>query len=234
MRSLKRIKIGVMPQINIDLRFVDVLYELNAVEQYITSFESQLPDIIKQEEEKTYNRIREKQLTINDGETDIIRQEFYDLTENVLPRYFRNAILVTLWSIFESAIIDIAKALQSEHKKALSIDDLKGDFLERTKKYFLHIVNFPLNVSGREWQRINMLKVLRNAIAHSNGRLENITKDKDKKEIQKWEKENIGLTVEMMGNIMFSRAFVEEIFFCVNSFLSRLIDDVKKVGSSHE
>ena len=79
-----------------------------------------------------------------------------------------------------------------------------------------------------------MLKVLRNAITHSNGRLENITKDKDKKEIQKWEKENIGLTVEMMGNIMFSRAFVEEIFFCVNSFLSQLIEDIKKVGSSHE
>lgn len=223
-----------MPKINIDLRFAEVLYELNAVRQYITSFESQLPVIVKEEEEKTYNCLRQEQLTLDDGEKNLIRQEFYDLTENVLPRYFRNTILVTLWSIFESAIIDIAKELQSEHQKSLSIDDLKGDFLERTKKYFLHIVNFPLNVSGREWQSINMLKVLRNAIAHCNGRLENVTKDKDKKEIQKWEKENIGLTVEMMGNLMFSRGFVEDIFFCVNSFLSRLIDDVKKVGSSHE
>ncbi|MDP2277082.1 MAG: hypothetical protein Q8K51_02555 [Nitrospirota bacterium] len=133
---------------NIDLRFVEVLYELNATERYISIFESQLPGIVKQEEKKAYDRIREEHLNINDGEADIIRQELYDLTDNVLPRFFRNAILVTLWSIFESAIITIAKELQAARSKALGIDDLKGDFLERTKKYFHHVVNFPLKVAG--------------------------------------------------------------------------------------
>lgn len=205
-----------MPIMDIDLRFVDVLYELNATKRYISSFEDQLPSLVKQEEEKAFARIREESLDIDDGEADLIRQELYDLTENVLPRFFRNAILVTVWSIFESAIIDIAKELQSERSKALGIDDLKGDFLERTKKYFHHVVNFPLNVAGKEWQRINMLKVLRNAIVHCNGRLENITKDKDLKEIQKWEKENIGIAVEM-DTLMFSKAFVEETFCCEKS-----------------
>lgn len=132
-----------MPKINIDLRFVDVMYELNATGRHITLFERQLPSIIKREEEKAYRHIREERMNMDDGEADLIRQELYDLTENVLPRYFRNTILVTTWSIFESAIIDIAKKLQSERLKTLGIDDLKGDFIERAKKYFHHIVGFP-------------------------------------------------------------------------------------------
>ncbi len=219
--------------LNIDLRFVEVLYELNATERYISLFEGQLPILVKQEEDKALDRIREERLDMDDGETDLIRQELYDLTENVLPRFFRNAILVTLWSIFESAMIDIANELQSAQQRALGIDDIKGDFLERTNKYFRHIVNFPLNVSGKEWQRINMLKVLRNAIAHCNGRFENITKDKDKKEIRKWEKANIGISVEMFGNLMFSKPFVAETFYCVNNFLTSVIAEVKRGTPSH-
>ncbi|MDP2277081.1 MAG: hypothetical protein Q8K51_02550 [Nitrospirota bacterium] len=71
-----------------------------------------------------------------------------------------------------------------------------------------------------------MLKVLRNTIAHCNGRLENITKEKDLKEIQKWGKENIGLGTEM-DTLMFSKAFVAETFCCVNNFLTSLIAEVK-------
>jgi hypothetical protein len=220
-------KKNVMPKINIDLRFVDVLYELNATEQYISSFERQLPSIVKQEEEKAYRRIQEEQMNIDNREADLIWQMFYDLTENVLPRFFRNAILVTIWSIFESAIMDISKELQSEQHKTLGIEDLKGDFLERAKKYFHYIVDFPLEVTGKEWQRINMLKVLRNAIAHCNGRVEGITKDKDLKDIQRWEKENIGLTIEV-DTLMFSKEFVEETYHCVNNFLTSLIAAVKR------
>jgi hypothetical protein len=216
-----------MPKLIIDFRFVDVLYELNATARYISLFEDQLPDLIKQEEEKALCQIREERLTLDNGEADLIRQELYDLTENVLPRFFRNAILVTIWSIFESAIIDISKELQSKQHKTLGIDDLKGDVLDRAKKYFHNIINFPLNVTGKEWLRINMLKVLRNAIAHCNGRIENITKDKDLKDIQRWEKENIGLTIET-GNLMFSRDFVEETYYYINNFLTSLIADVKR------
>lgn len=206
-----------------------MLYELNAMERYIASFEGQLPSIVKQEEEKAFARIREERIHADDGEADLIRQELYDLTENVLPRFFRNAILVTLWSIFESAVIDIAKELQSEQNKAIGIDDIKGDFLERTKKYFHHVLNFPLNVSGKEWQRINMLRVIRNAIAHCNGRVENLAKDKDPKDLQRWEKQNVGLTIEA-GNLMFSKNFVQETYDCINSFLAHLIADVKRIG----
>lgn len=216
-----------MPKINIDLRFVEVLYELDATAKYISSFEAQLPSLVKQEEENAFDRIREEHLNMDDGEADLIRQELYDLTENVLPRFFRNAILVTVWSIFESAIIDIAKELQSERRKVLNIDDLKGDFLERTKKYFHHILDVPLNVGDKEWQRINMLRVLRNAIAHCNGRVETITKDKDLKDIQNWEKNRIGLSVAA-GNLMFSKDFIEETYDCVNSFLTNLIAEVKR------
>src|SRR5271169_130595 len=158
-----------MTWVHIDLRFADVLYELSAAEQYIASFERQLPLLVKQERDNLIARINSEGLDNNDGETTLYQQEFYDLTENVLPRFFRGTIIVTVWAIFEAGVIDVAKQLKSEQNKTLDIDDLKGDFLERAKKYFRHILNLPLNDSSKEWQHIKMLLVLRNAIAHCNG-----------------------------------------------------------------
>lgn len=216
-----------MPIIHIDLRFVDVLYELRATGQYISSFEGQLLIIAEQEREKARIRIRQEGLDVDNGETDLIQQEIYDFTENILPRFFRSTILVTIWSIFEAAIIDVSKDLQSAKGKMLGIDDLRDkNFLECAKKYFKHILDFPLN-GGKEWECLKMLQVLRNVIAHCNGRIDSCTKEKYRHLIEEWEKKNIGLSTEM-GYLMFSKDFVEEIFKSINSFLTSLIADVKK------
>lgn len=226
----------IMPKIHIDLRFADVLYELSATELYISSFESQLPFMVKQEREKVLARIKREGLNAGDGEVDLIYQELYDLTEEVLPRFFRGAIIVTIWSIFESGITDVAVALKSERHQTLDLSDLRGDdFLDRAKKYFRHVLDLPLIVQGKEWQCIKMLYVLRSAIVHGNGRIANINK-KNRELIESIEIKNVGLSTDM-GYLMLSKEFVEEVFRCVNVYLSRLIDDVKKrnftEGSEH-
>ena len=43
-----------------DLRFVEIFHELYALEQFMDSIESQLPDLIKKEEEKAYENLRRK------------------------------------------------------------------------------------------------------------------------------------------------------------------------------
>ena len=44
----------------IDFRFIEIIHELYALEQYMDSIESQMPDLIKKEEDKVYQALRQK------------------------------------------------------------------------------------------------------------------------------------------------------------------------------
>ena len=104
----------------IDFRFTEVFYELSALEQYMDSLESQLPDLIKSEEQKVYAGLREKGYENDDIERQIAQQDLYEFIENILPRYFFRQILVTLWAIFETAIIEIAKEIKDQEKQGIN------------------------------------------------------------------------------------------------------------------
>lgn len=214
-----------MPKINLDLRFTEVFYELGALQQYLDSFENQLPIIAKQEEKKVYTRIRNEKLKHDPAEREEILKELYDLTEEVLPRFFRGSILVTLWAIFESAITDIAKEIRDQQNQPLTINDIRGDFLERAKKYFNHVIDFPLGTNDKQWKRIRMLKVFRNAIAHGNGRIENVKNNLEVRKIKNWERDGIGLSITM-GGLLFSEQFVRETLSAVDQTLDDLIKRV--------
>lgn len=214
----------------IDLRFVYVFYELQALDRYIKSFEEQLPILVTQEREKASAEITEKEHDTDPDELDANRQELIELTDEILPGYFRSSVLVTLWAIFESAINDIAKEVKDQQDQPLGLNDIKGDLLERAKKYFNHVIKFPIKTDGEKWERLQMFKVLRNAIAHCNGRLENIKNQEVLKEIKKWEHDNIGInTSTVFGNLIFSKRFVRETYSTVYQTLDDLDVRVKKL-----
>jgi hypothetical protein len=60
-----------------DLRFVEIFHELYALEDYMNSIESQLPDLIEKEKEKVYqNRPENDPIEWQEKE-----QELYELTQ---------------------------------------------------------------------------------------------------------------------------------------------------------
>ncbi|MDX9955228.1 MAG: hypothetical protein RBT75_14085, partial [Anaerolineae bacterium] len=78
-----------------DFRFVELYHELYALEDYMESVQSQLPDLIKKEETKAYNSLREKGYENDPIERHQVQQQLYELIEEVLPRYFLGPILIT-------------------------------------------------------------------------------------------------------------------------------------------
>ena len=208
-----------------DIRFVELFHELYALEQYMDSVESQLPDLIKKEEENAYSRLRQKGYENDSFERDQIRQQLYALIEEVLPRYFFSSILVTLWAIFESGIIEIAKEVKDQQNQVVKLNDIKGNLLERANKYFNHIIKIPIETGDSAWQYLRMFYLLRNAIAHANGRLENIKSEKDVRKIKKWSNDNIGID-NVNGNLIFSSEFVRKTFSVVFKVIKDLTNQV--------
>ena len=206
-----------------DFRFVEIFHELYALEDYINSIESQLPDLIEKEKEKAYQSRPE----YDPIEWQQKEQALYALIEDVLPRYFRNPIIVTLWAIFESAIIEIAKEIKDQQSLPITLDDIRGDFLERTNKYFNHIIKFSMDARGSSWQHFRKFYLLRNAIAHGNGRLDNIKNPENRKTILEWENENTEITTAG-GNIVCSPDFIKKTYSVVFEFLQNITERVKE------
>jgi hypothetical protein len=205
-----------------DLRFVEIFHELYAIEDYLNSIESQLPDLIEKEKEKAYQSMPK-----NDPiEWQQNEQVLYELIEDVLPRYFYNSIVVTLWAIFESATIEIAKEIKKQQSLPITLDDIRGDFLERTNMYFNHIVKFPIDVRGTSWQCFRKFYLLRNAIAHCNGRLDNI-KNKGRDTILELSKGNLEI-ITTNGDIVCSSNFIRKTYSVVFDFLSDITERVKR------
>jgi hypothetical protein len=208
-----------------DFRFVELFYELYALEQYMDSVESQLPDLIKKEEEKAYGRLRQEGYENDPFERQYIQQQLYDLIEEVLPRYFFSPILVTLWAIFESAITEIAKEVKDQQNQVIKLNDINGDLLERANKYFNHIIKISIKTRDSSWQHLRMFYILRNAIAHANGRLDNIKSEEDIRKIKKWSNDNIGID-NVNGNLIFSSEFVRKTYSVVFKVIKDLTNQV--------
>jgi len=206
-----------------DFRFVEIFHELYAIEDYINSIEAQLPCLIERGKERSQNDRPQ-----NDPfEWQQKEQELYELIEEVIPRYFRNPIVVTLWAVFESAIIEISKEIKDQKELSITLDDIRDDFLDRTKLYYNQILKFPLDVRGASWQHFRKFYRIRNAIAHGNGRLDNIKEPKNRKKIYKYEEESIGIFV-LGGNIVCSPIFIRNTHSFVLKYLEEVTERVRK------
>ena len=112
-------------------------------------------------------------------ESDNARQN-YEWRINALSLFFRGTFLVSLYAVYESVVIEIADLIRDKQSQQIKIDDLRGKFLEKAKKYYKHILQFDLYSNEKAWQQIKMLSELRNAFAHANGRMDRL-KPKPKK-----------------------------------------------------
>lgn len=216
-----------MVKINIDFRLLDVSMELKALEDYLETMEKQIDHIAASEKLILEAAIREQNIRPSDPEWHFEHQDYYHRVEFLFPRFFRGPFLVSLYAVYEVSVTEIARLLQKEQGKAISIDDLRGDdFLDRAKKYYKHILNFELCTDNEAWQQIKMLSEVRNAIAHTNGRIE-MLRGRSKEKILDWEKKRIGIDTQW-GYIAVDRAFVERTFSKVQSSLGDLVQRYKE------
>ncbi len=213
-----------------DVRFINVLCELEALERYFDCLEKQLPRIEAEHQERTQQAIISLKCD-NKNSTDYreVRNKLLELhyfTEQVLPRFFRGPVLVSSWAIFESAIAEIADEIRRRQDQFLKLNDIRGDFLNRTKNYFDHILRFPVLLEAEVWQKLQRIMILRHAIAHANGRIESI-KDADVKKISQWIEEGIGVSIEL-DCIMLSGNYVRESYTLISNTIRGLIGRVQE------
>jgi hypothetical protein len=116
-----------MSRIRIDLRYVEVEYELWALRHMLNVIEPAIAHLSAEDEAETLAELRGRGWIDDEAEYDLARQETREKREYVLPRFMRGPFLIALAACFESGVTSIAHAKQRELHAALCIDDLRGE-----------------------------------------------------------------------------------------------------------
>jgi hypothetical protein len=206
----------------IDFRFTEIEAELWVTLEHLNALDRQFPVITKSERERLERDLE----GLDRDEWYATLQWIDEFVDEVLPRLYFSPVLVQLWAVFESAIIEISKYLKDKEGQSLSVDDLRGsNDYERAQRYYRDVLRFPLiEIEGAK-ERLDLLLLARNAIAHSNGRAEAIKPAKLQK-LRQWESERGGVLVGPYY-VSFSIGLVKEMAHSVKTVLEDLIRRVK-------
>lgn len=219
-------------KIKIDFRLCDVYQELHALEEHYKIIEKQILHLNNIEKEKL-DKYREKgNLNPEDAEWDISRQEYDYKIDFLLPRLFWGPFIVSLYAVFETSVMEIANLMQKSIKHEIALNDLRGNFLERAKKYYKSVLNFKLYCNNTDWQNIKYLTDIRHAIAHANGRIDMLNYKINKK-MKELEKHNIGVSSNY-NYILVDSHFSKKVFSAVKSILEDLVDRYKEWDTKHK
>jgi len=213
--------------IPVDLRLIEVSFALDALDDYLELLEKEierLEKIARAEKDSVFSK---KGLSWNDPERQRADEDYYYKVDYLFPFFFRGPFLVSLYALYESSITEIAQLINNKQKNVISLDDLRGSFLERSNKYFKSIIGLKLYNNNDEWQRIQMLSELRHTVVHANGRL-NMLNTNIRKKIKNWEKRKIGISVSH-GFIVFDKNFTRETFRIVSNSLEALVNRYKQL-----
>lgn len=188
----------MMNKIDSFTRLIQIHTELLFFKRYFDRLTELIPEIVSEEYQE--NRLGDFLRVYTPGQDQGLQgliqslQACLEIIKQDVNRFFLCSQVPILYAIFEAGIYDIAKILRIRLNAGLSIGDIKGDKLERAKKYFEHVLPFPLQVDSKSWERIRILETIRHAITHYNGRLE-LLDDKDRKKIEGIAKKNIGVSI---------------------------------------
>ncbi len=221
----------------VDFRLGEVSGELDTLKKHLELIEEE----IKRGEEAAKAELDAKlrPLYLNKQELSLderdeehnYREEYYYQIDFVLPRVLRVPFLVALFAVYETAVIEVASHIQKKRGGQISRDDFKGDLLNRAKKYYKRVLQFELSSNNKRWERLTVLAGLRNAIAHTNGRLDMI-EEQNRKKMEKILK--LDGVKDELGFVIVSGAFLRETFTLVKDDLEDLVARYKEWDTAYK
>lgn len=215
-------------EISVDLRFCEIERELWALEEFVEIVERQIPNVKTLETKLTHDQLKTNGLADDEAEVSMVLQELHDKVNNIVPRFFRGQILMTLWAVYQGTTHEIAEYIKKEKNLTRTLDEVKGNSdLAKLRKYFADELCFPLSTDKETENRLEMLVLIRNIIAHSNGRMdEKSCRPSRRKQIEQLHKYGV-LISQYPESLMFTETFLRTTCTIVCNSLHELINRVR-------
>src|SRR6266487_6194417 len=140
---------------------------LSGLGSYLEAIENQLEFLNKQYKVQLKARLNRGRDWMHKDDIEDEEYRVAHRSDNLFPRLFRGAGLVTLWAVFESSVTDWADYAKSKLNQEFALDEVRvkgGDFLANAENYFERVLKIPLFVDREVRKDILVLKYLRNVL----------------------------------------------------------------------
>jgi hypothetical protein len=108
--------------------------------------------------------------SLHPHDVEMRKDEFSQTVDELFPKIFRGGFLISLWSVFEACVKDMAEYTRKEHGLPFGLQDLRaGDFLGQMEKFFQGTVNLKAFPDRNVRTKLDELRGFRNALAHHDG-----------------------------------------------------------------
>lgn len=162
-------------ELTIDFRLVEIELEITTLKEHVTLIEEHISHATKEAKKKRDDGLQS--LTSDSDyeyEADMLNFEYSYLTESFLPRVYRSPFIVVLFAVYETTVKEIAELIRSAQGQTvgLKIRGGSGDLLTEANTYYRDVLGMELSRNEENLKRLEVLKDVRNVIAHNNGRSE--------------------------------------------------------------
>jgi hypothetical protein len=149
------------------------------------------------------------------------------LREGVTTRYLGLSAVVAIWANYEAGVKEAAAYFAKRREVALTISDLRGSFVQQADRYFSDVLKFDLHPAETDPARLKEFSTIRNAVAHTNGRLSDL-REGDRTFLQQLAKRKPGVRIEEDDWLVVSFDYVLEMFEFVDALLTNLFERVRR------
>ena len=193
-------------------------YESWALTSYLNVLEDQISHAQAQFRLRAERELEKERDKLEHHEYGARLSEIDEAADRQIPRFFRIGALVPIWGLFESFLTDFAVYVGRRDKIGLAFRE--NNFRILVEKYFEGVLRIQLPWSAQERERLGQLQELRNFIAHRNGRLMDLSPEKEK-EVTALVAKVSGVEIEG-STVVVSPAYITEAAALVIELVGRL------------
>lgn len=139
--------------------------------------EEQLDHLKGQRGVRLYARLKREAHAMARDDVECELEELKVAVGELFPKVLRGGLVISIWSVFEACIKDIAEYVRRERNLPFGLQDLRaGDFLEQTEKFFSRVVGVTAFPNKPSRIKLEEIKGLRNALVHHDGNVHELPK----------------------------------------------------------
>lgn len=211
-----------MVKLNLDFRLFDPQAELSSLRSSIDTLEQQLAALTEARTRTVEARIAAMTPEeFHEGEAQLARQELEYEVEYTLPRIYRGALLLLIWSAYESGVQQVTSFLTKRMHLGLDLSDMSGrTALDKAKRFYRGVLRIELFTDEAARSQLGELEKVRNAIAHATGRLASL-RPSARRSIDSMIES--GRLAESLGSVLIPQRYLSSAMDLVDRELSGLI-----------
>lgn len=214
-------------------KYRDIWDEAENADEYKGSFDDYLTAIVDflENEQKKYKKnvddVREKKVDVSD---EMLLDEFIDelrgaeyQLESFFPEFENtlfSSFFVAIYFYLESELTRHCRDLEKRNPKMLLLSDIVGTGVQRSMTYLIKVQRFEFSLEkSSEWSKILKYGILRNCIAHNQGRVDDGFSDGKRKELLEFiQRKDSKLTLDGTRCIL-NKGFCSDALQTIKKFL---------------